>query len=98
MVYANQNEVKNCYNAGICTSGYVVKYNHYTASHMYRCFSEKKFARYMSQVNTENSMDKESLIGEDGYMKSDEFFEKLNQDGVWIRDINNINDGYPVFK
>ena len=47
LVYANQNEVKNCYNAGICTSGYVVKYNHYTASHMYRCFSEKKFARYM---------------------------------------------------
>ena len=47
LVYANQNEVKNCYNAGICTSGYVVKYNHYTASHMYRCFSEKKFARHM---------------------------------------------------
>ena len=95
LVRINQNEIENCYNAGKCMSKYLINKSDYVTSHIYNCFSEKDFAE---QITLNGTIDNISMIFDNGYMKTDEFLNCLNNDSVWIKDTANINKGYPILK
>ena len=95
LVRINQNEIENCYNAGKCMSKYLINKSDYVTSHIYNCFSEKDFAE---QITLNGTIDNISMIFDNGYMKTDEFLNCLNNDTVWIKDTANINKGYPILK
>ena len=76
-------------------SKYLINKSDYVTSHIYNCFSEKDFAE---QITLNGTIDNISMIFDNGYMKTDEFLNCLNNDSVWIKDTANINKGYPILK
>lgn len=94
LVGANQTKIINCYNIGICSENSLIHDNVYTASYAYKCFSETQFANKIIE-NGKNAI--ESQIYENGYMKTMDFFNLINENKIWKSDMNKINNGYPIF-
>ena len=94
LVGANQTKIINCYNIGICSENSLIHVNGYTESYAYKCFSEKQFANKIIE-NGKNAI--ESQIYENGYMKTMDFFNLINENKIWKSDMNKINNGYPIF-
>ena len=71
---------------------------------MYNCIYLKGTADNVARTNSETSIDKESCIGmESQEMKEDTFLTTLNHNlegvtDIWVKDTNNINNGYPILK
>ena len=102
LVCANQGKIANCYSIGNSNSKYLVNNNNYTDSYMYNCTYLINTAVNVAKNNTETSIDKLSCLGIESYeMKEDSFLNNLNQNlegttDIWIKDIKNINEGYPI--
>ena len=104
LAYTNQGKIANCYSIGNSSSRYLVSNNYYTDSYLYNCVYLKGTADNVARTNSETSIDKESCISmESQEMKEDTFISTLNQNlegvtDIWVKDTNNINNGYPILK
>ena len=101
-MYANQGKIANCYSIGNSSIGYLVDYNNYGNSYMYKCTYLKDTAVNIARANNENSIDITSCISMESIdMKEESFLDNLNQNlegsvDVWVKDTKNTNNGYPI--